>query len=210
MRDDISKSLPSQRIPRAAIHDSPIHFRAHAPLVDAAKSLAAQRGMSLAELMRHAMRRELAAASAVGRAGPAQNGKLSEADTSVRRAAGGDVVAQRNELLNALVASCTLPHAKHEALRLAEHWARMAALIGGSEDHGRLLSIISLRVKDMKERGDEAGAREMEAEGIAIVAVLADEGNEDCAAMLSALSDEADAGIMKGANAYVASWKAAS
>jgi predicted DNA binding CopG/RHH family protein len=44
---------------RVAIHDSPVHFRAKASLVEAAKELASERGMSLAELMRHALRREI-------------------------------------------------------------------------------------------------------------------------------------------------------
>jgi hypothetical protein len=56
------KGRPMRKTPqssRVVIHDSPVHFRAKASLVEAAKELASERGMSLAELMRHALRREI-------------------------------------------------------------------------------------------------------------------------------------------------------
>lgn len=191
---------------RRNIHDSPVQFRASAALVDAAKSVAAIRSMSLAEFMRHAMRRELETALA---ATPAPSSKLSQADTNYKRAAHGDHNAQRGLVLDALVAAAH-PLQRHEALREAEHWARMAALTGSDEDHARLVSILAMRIADSRGRGDIAAARGMEAEGIALVSVLADEGNQMCAETLPTLADEADAEIMAHARALVASWKAAS
>jgi hypothetical protein len=44
---------------RTMIHDRPVYFRAHSSLVVAAEARASRMGMSLSELMRHALRREL-------------------------------------------------------------------------------------------------------------------------------------------------------
>lgn len=193
---------------RSAIHESPVHFRAKASLVTAAKELAAKRGMSLAEFMRHALRREMEAAN-LAEAPRDHGGKLSAMDTVVRRAARGDVEAQRQQILNSIINANADPSLRTNALLQAEHWARMAALTGDGDDHIRLTAVLGLRIVECKERGDTATASLLEAEAIGIVSVLADEGDEYYASMLGTLSDLASPTTLQGARDYVESWKAA-
>lgn len=91
------------KAPRAAIHETSVHFRAKPSLVEAAKDLAEERGMSLAEFMRHALRREIDAAH-LSQAAAKPSTKLTEKPTIVKRAAGGDVNAQRQLLTAFLLA----------------------------------------------------------------------------------------------------------
>jgi Fe-S cluster assembly ATPase SufC len=44
---------------RSPVHDAPVHFRANAGLIAAAQAKAEREGMSLSELMRAALRREV-------------------------------------------------------------------------------------------------------------------------------------------------------
>jgi len=44
---------------RSCIHDAPVQFRANVRLLAAARSKAERQGMSLSELMRSALRREI-------------------------------------------------------------------------------------------------------------------------------------------------------
>jgi len=46
---------------RKTVHDSIVRFRVNANLVASAETVATQRGMSLSELMRDALRKELGA-----------------------------------------------------------------------------------------------------------------------------------------------------
>ena len=190
-----------------------VHFRANAALVDAGKQLAAHHGMAFAELIRHALRRELeieriARAQGAEQASPL---KLSERDTPIKRASQGDIHGQREMMTLELVNSQTYTDATDstDALKQAEFWARLAMLNGDARDHGMLISVLGLRAKDAAARGDVGVQRRMEAEGIALLSVMADEGNEAAATALTAVAEGADAGLMDGARALVASWTGA-
>lgn len=194
-------SNPNQA-PRAAIHESPVHFRAKASLVEAAKNLAEERGMSLAEFMRHALRREIDAAY-LSQAAKA-SGKLTEKPTIVKRAAGGDVNAQRQLLTAFLLAGHADPASWGKMLDEAEVWARMAAANGIRQDYVNLVTVLGLRAVDAQGRGDVDSSRQFEAEGVAIVLMLADEGDAAAAAMLPGLLERTDTEVVTHARSLVA------
>jgi hypothetical protein len=135
--------------------------------------------------------------------------KLTEQDSLMRRAACGCLQSQRELVMDWLLAAQTGGVTWSEGIRQAEHFARLAAAHGELQDHGRLLSILGLRADDLRSLGDEASRRAIEAEGIAIVSVLADEGNEDAAGILATLGDAADPEMMVHAKAMVTSWREA-
>jgi hypothetical protein len=192
----------ANQAPRAAIHESPVHFRAKASLVEAAKNLAEERGMSLAEFMRHALRREIEAAHMSQAERP--SGKLTEKPTVIKRAAGGDINAQRQLLTAFLLAGHADPASWGAMLDEAEVWARMAAANGISQDYINLVIVLGLRASEARGRGDSSLSCQFEAEGISIVLILADEGDAAAAAMLPGLLERADTGVVENAKLLVA------
>ena len=192
----------TSQTPRAAIHESAVHFRAKASLVEAAKDLAEERGMSLAEFMRHALRREIEAAHMSQPAKP--SGKLTEKPTVIKRAAGGDINAQRQLLTAFLLAGHADPASWGTMLDEAEVWARMAAANGISQDYINLVIVLGLRASEARGRGDASLSCQFEAEGISIVLMLADEGDTAAAAMLPGLLERADTEVVTHARSLVA------
>lgn len=199
----------NKRAARSVLHDTPVHFRAAGHLLDAAKALADARGMSFAELIRQALRHQIEAADKQKQSVETAPYRLTQQPSPMKRAAAGDLHAQRELITESLLAGNCNPAIWSEAIMEAETWARIAAANGGDQDYATLVSILGLRISDAKVRGDSTTSRRLEAEGIAMVSVLADEGNEDAAAMLPVLSQEADAELMTSARAMVKSWKAA-
>jgi len=192
----------TSQAPRAAIHESPVHFRAKASLVEAAKDLAEERGMSLAEFMRSALRREIDAAHVSQAAKPSS--KLTEKPTVIKRAAGGDINAQRQLLTAFLLAGHADPASWGAMLDEAEMWARMAAANGIAQDYINLVIVLGLRASEARERGDASLSCQFEAEGISIVLMLADEGDAAAAAMLPGLLGRTDAQVVTHAKSLVA------
>lgn len=91
----------------------------------------------------------------------------------------------------------------------AEVWARMAAANGIAQDYINLVTVLGLRATDAQGRGDVDSARQFEAEGVAIVSILSDEGDAAAASMLLGLSERANAGAVTYAKSLVASWQKA-
>lgn len=162
------------------MQESPISFRASPELVSALNDAAKRNGVSQSELIRQALemrfqREQLAEQTAFDPFG------------RLAAAARGDIDAQRS-LANLAVQRIASGDESVDALRtLAEGlvFARLAAAQGGIADQGLCISMLALMVQI---GGEEECADDL-AEATARVAMAANEGDENAAAMLPGLID---------------------
>lgn len=110
--------------------------------------------------------------------------------TLMQRAAFGELAAQRamvDEALAYSLADGATPEIEREAYAWAEFWGRLTLAHGEQEDRRRFIGLLALRIGEANSRGDTVTASAFNAEAIALLDVLADEGADVAGDMLQDL-----------------------
>ena len=188
----------------APVHSTLVQFRANPHLVEAGRAKAIRQGMSFAELMRAALRRELesgptlagdnpapATTSAPSPLAVAPNDALGPiAAKEIEKAAKGDLAAQR-VLFSACLDAVTSPaehplNAQYVAMELMVI-GRLVAAHGLPEDIRRLAAALVGGANVLRRAGRPDIADHMVAEAISVLEQMADCGDDLAASCSEAL-----------------------
>ncbi|MGE0776633.1 MAG: hypothetical protein AB7L36_16555 [Sphingomonadaceae bacterium] len=185
---------------RSPVHDCVVRFRANGRLLESAEAKAQAEGMSLSELLRHALRQELRRPSLP----KAPRGSIAEQRLqTVRQAAGGSREALMTLAQGSLDAMIARPDTAVQCVAEAATYARLAVMHGDTDDMKRLAGILLIQaqleidqsnIAERLEDVDDAArlasdCNESMAEALYWLDVAADSGDESAGGILQIFAD---------------------
>jgi predicted nucleic acid-binding protein len=187
---------------RSSVHDTVVRFRANGRLVADAETKALREGMSLSELLRHALRQELRTPSLPkihGKAGSIAAERLH----AIREAAGGSREALMSLAQRSLDYMLERPGVAPQCIAEAATYARLAVMHGNNEDMKRLAGILLIQaqleidqsaIAEQVEDTDDASrfaidCNESMAEALYWLDVAADGGDESATDIIQLMAD---------------------
>jgi hypothetical protein len=184
-------------------YDDVLRLRLSTDLGEKARQCAEAAGVSVSEFLRGVVTEHLR------KVVPADRARLWEKDTPFRRAAHGDLAAQRLLMNDYLMVAYQEPDRARWALDQAEHYARMCALNGEDIDRKTVVQVLALIADHAQTVGDHGLRQEKLSEIVAILSVLADDGDEFAARSLNDFVALGDGSVMGVARSHVAAWELA-